>query len=115
MNLSSTLGIFGFDGDGIDTYGATGNSSDLTGYGGPEAYFSGINGSGTSGTVNFLNGGLAPLTETFFSLEEAPSLATGGVTATSAAPEPASLALAGIGAGCAFFGRLVRRRKQAVV
>jgi hypothetical protein len=52
--LSSGTNIFGFDGDGIDTYGAPGNASDTTGYGGPDAYFTNINAAQTSGTVNFL-------------------------------------------------------------
>jgi hypothetical protein len=69
--ISSSLGIFGFDGDGIDTYGAPGNGMDSTGYGGPNTYFTNINGSQTSGTVNFITP-LAPKGgSTYFSLENA--------------------------------------------
>jgi len=52
--LSSALNIFGFDGDGIDTFGAPSNSQDTYGYGGPNAYYGGINAAATSGTVNFV-------------------------------------------------------------
>jgi hypothetical protein len=74
--LTSTLDIFGFDGDGIDTYGAPGNNLDRTGYGGPNAYYTNINAGLTSGTVNFItpvapNGGT-----THFSLENALGSAT---------------------------------------
>ena len=71
LELKSSVGLFGFDGDGIDTYGIPGNALDSTGYGGPNAYFTNINSSLTAGTVNFIvpiaaNGGTS-----FFSLEEA--------------------------------------------
>jgi hypothetical protein len=52
--LTSGTDIFGFDGDGIDTYGAPGNSKDSTGYGGPDTYYTNINAAQTSGTVNFV-------------------------------------------------------------
>jgi hypothetical protein len=73
LTLKSSATIFGFDGDGIDTYGAPGNAQDDTGYGGPNTYFSGISGDRTSGTANFVvpipaNGGT-----TYFSLEDAVS------------------------------------------
>ena len=40
ITLSSTTDIFGFDGDGISTprFGAPGNSTDSTGYGGPDGF-----------------------------------------------------------------------------
>lgn len=74
--LSSNLPIFGFDGDGIDTYGISGNAMDSTGYGGPNTYFSDYSANRTMGTVHFIkplapNGG-----STFFSLEEAIGSAT---------------------------------------
>ncbi len=74
--LHSTLNIFAFDGDGIDTFGAPGNAQDQTGYGGPNSFFTNISADGTSGTVNFIvplaaNGGT-----TYFSLEEAIDSAT---------------------------------------
>jgi len=76
LGLRSVQAIFGFDGDGIDLYGVPGNSFDNTGYGGPNAYFTNINPSLTSGTVNFVvaivpHGGTA-----YFSLEESISSAT---------------------------------------
>jgi hypothetical protein len=46
--------ICGFDGDGIDYYGAPGNPMDSTGYGGPNAYFTNINASKTACRVNFI-------------------------------------------------------------
>jgi hypothetical protein len=80
INLSSgfTIGgltfggqnIFGFDGDGINTYGAPGNSKDSTGYGGPNTYFANVNSNQTQGKANFVTG-LAPGTSTYFSLENA--------------------------------------------
>jgi hypothetical protein len=71
LGLKSAQTVFGFDGDGIDTYGIPGNIFDFTGYGGPNAYFTNIDPSLTSGDVNFItpiaaNGGTA-----YFSLEEA--------------------------------------------
>jgi hypothetical protein len=69
LGLRSAQTVFGFDGDGIDTYGVAGNSSDSTGYGGPNAYFTDIDPSTTSGTVNFITP-IAPGKTAFFSLEE---------------------------------------------
>jgi len=76
LGLASSLGIFAFDGDGIDVYGAPGNGLDNTGYGGPNAYFTNIGGGGTTGTVRFITpiatgGGTA-----YFSLENALNAAT---------------------------------------
>jgi hypothetical protein len=85
LNLSSTPDIYGnrifwFDGDGIDAYGAPGNGSDNTGYGGPLGYFTGIAADANSGTVNFI-GGIAPGDYTFFSLEtDLTSVPGGGTT-----------------------------------
>jgi hypothetical protein len=74
--LRSNLVIFGFDGDGIDTYGAPSNAMDNTGYGGPNAYFTNYSADPRTGTVNFIvpiaaNGGTA-----YFSLENALGSAT---------------------------------------
>jgi PEP-CTERM motif len=100
INLTSpNLDIFGFDGDGIDTFGATGNAQDNTGYGGPNAFFTNINLSNfESGTVNFIapiaaNGG-----EGFFSLEEQIDVSAPPVINGGNAPEPSSLILLCTGA-----------------
>ena len=70
IGLTSVLSIFGFDGDGLNAYGIPGNPKDPTGYGGPNAYFTGINSAQNTGTVNFIVP-LAPGTGTaFFALEE---------------------------------------------
>lgn len=120
--VSSLQTIFGFDGDGIDTYGAPGNGTDHTGYGGPDTFFTGINGTDTSGTISFVTalaagvGGVCndstPSTvggcATFFSLEEPLSISS---ITVGPVPEPASFAILGAGlVGMAFLGR--RRRKS---
>lgn len=114
FNITGSF-IFGFDGDGIDTYNgdtstftapAAGNP-DTTGYGGPNGYFTGINGALSSGTVNFANGGIAAGGSDFFSLEEPISTASLPVITTST-PEPASLAIIAI--GLLGFGAARRRR-----
>lgn len=103
FNISSANDIFGFDGDGIDDYGpsslvATGNNPDTTGYGGPDGFFTNITTSGgiESGTVNFANGGIAPGGFDFFSLEE-PVAVDFIVVTPPTVPEPASMAILGVG------------------
>ena len=87
--------IFRLDGDGIDLYaGIPANTMDTTGYGGPMGYFTNINGSMSSGTVNFM-GGLANGGTTYFSLEESININQPPVIGN--VPEPASFALMGIG------------------
>jgi hypothetical protein len=88
--------IFGFDGDGINTFGIAGNAQDPSGYGGPNAFFTNI--VGDTGTVNFITP-IAPGGFGYFSLEEAPNLQVpiivgpgNGVT-----PEPSSFILLGTG------------------
>src|SRR5579859_1017093 len=75
LGLRSTNNIFGFDGDGVDTYGAPGNSADTTGYGGPSAAFANISTDTTTGTVNVASGVAAHGGMTYFSLENALSSA----------------------------------------
>src|SRR5215470_17060988 len=54
LGLASGSNIFGFDGDGLTTFGLPGNAFDSSGYGGPNAYFTNINSSATGGNVNFI-------------------------------------------------------------
>jgi hypothetical protein len=72
--LTSSLDIAGFDGDGIDAYGAPSNAMDSTGYGGPNAFFTNINPAGTAVTVNFITPLAAHGGTGYFSLEEAVSI-----------------------------------------
>ena len=108
INIASSTNtdIYGFDGDGIDTFGALGNSSDNTGYGGPLGFFTNINGAFTSGTVNF-KGGLPDGAFTYFSLEEAITFNQIVVT-SGGVPEPSTLLM--MGTGIAGFAGLVRRK-----
>ncbi|HEY0436013.1 MAG TPA: PEPxxWA-CTERM sorting domain-containing protein [Phenylobacterium sp.] len=121
IHLSGNTDIFGFESDGIDVYGATGNALDSSGYGGPNAYFSHITGGCTyygcsqSGDVNFIvpiaNGG-----SDYFSLEERLSEATfqgdgGGIS--SGAPEPATWAM--MLTGFLGLGATMRRRRAAAL
>ncbi len=91
LELQSSFDIFGFDGDGIETFGIAGNNRDSTGYGGPNAYFTNISVDQMRGTVNFItpipaNGGTG-----FFSLENALNSATAcSSVLNNAVPKPAS-------------------------
>ncbi|MGA8714299.1 MAG: PEP-CTERM sorting domain-containing protein [Roseiarcus sp.] len=78
--------IGGFDGDGIDAYGAPGNAMDTTGYGGVDAYFA--NNTIDALTVNFIGGIPGGGGQGYFSLEEpvslsAPPVVTPGVPEAS--------------------------------
>jgi hypothetical protein len=112
INLSSaTLDIFGFDGDGIDVYGGGSNTTDKTGYGGPDAYFTNIGCSNMCGTVNFLNGGIAANGGTgYFSLENQVAL---NQVVVSGVPEPATWAMM-IG-GFALMGAGLRSRRKVAL
>ena len=77
-HVSGPYSIFAFDGDGICTYvSASYCATATTKYEGPGVTFSGINSSGTTGTVNVSN--LAAGATTYFSLEGSPaSISAGG-------------------------------------
>jgi hypothetical protein len=101
-------GIFAFDGDGICAY-ITCTWAAPTGYEGPLVTFSGINGTGTTGTVNVT--GLANGATTFFSLEGSPASIAGGggVGVPPSVPEPETWAMMGL--GLAALGAVARRRR----
>jgi hypothetical protein len=69
--LAATTGkpLFGFDGDGVCTYGLTGCPFGTTGYEGPNVSFSSISADTTSGSVDF-NPAIPPGGHAYFSLEE---------------------------------------------
>lgn len=126
--LSSTLPIYSFDGDGINTYGANGginNAQDPTGYGGPNAFFTNINGTFlngnatgtglyTTGIVNFITpipvGG-----QDYFSLEENIATQGGGIT-VGGVPEPSTWAMMLLGfAGLGFLSFRKSKRRSAIL
>jgi hypothetical protein len=107
--LSSGQPIFSFDGDGIDTYVSGSDASDTSGYGGPNAYFTAINGALTAGTVDFSTA-LTNGQTTYFSLELAPTAGNSGITGTvgGVVPEPNSLML--LGTGVLGLAGMIRRK-----
>jgi len=126
INLSSAVdNIFGFDGDGICgsssgsqtttspgyTFVGGGNpcthSTDISGYGGPYVSYTNVSANQESGTVNFGNGGIAPGSGSFFSLEGPVDI---NLAVTSGVPEPATFSLMGI-AVCGLF--LIRKIRKA--
>jgi PEP-CTERM motif len=106
ITVSAPNGPFGFDGDGIDTFGVTG--SDPTGYGGPDATFTNISLDLDTGTVVFGPNGIAPGGSDIFSLEEAIALNT--IVVTRGVPEPSTWAMMLL--GFVGLGFLARRRKS---
>jgi PEP-CTERM motif len=104
INLASSTDIYGFDGDGIDTFGAPSNTSDTSGYGGPDTFYTNINSTDTSGTVDFVTALAANGGSTYFSFEEAlvPS------QIVSPVPEPGTLLM--MGTGIAGFAGMLRRK-----
>jgi hypothetical protein len=119
LNITSTTGAFGFDGDGICTFTFTGSSycsgtyyqSDPGDYAGPGVTFTNITGGGNNGTVNFspaipANGGTG-----YFSLEGLPSASLVVTTGPTGSPAPPSLVL--LLAALACMGLYFAFRKQA--
>ena len=95
------------EGDGIDTFTGITNAASAAlfdpgfttdqgtvGYGGADAYFTNVNFATDFGTVNFLNG-IAPGGFDYFSLEE--SIIPCAPPEVGQLPEPASMALFGVG------------------
>jgi PEP-CTERM motif len=125
INLSAAVvangGLFGFDGDGINssTYlNTSSNTHDTTGYGGPLSFFTNINSVScpsfiachTSGTVNFF-GGLANGASTYFSLEEALTLQQ-----IQGVPEPSTWGMMILGfMGIGLMGYRRSRRNSSVL
>ena len=100
-------GLFAFDGDGINAVlGLPANSHDTSygAYGGPLSFFTNINATDTTGTVNFF-GGLANGATTYFSLESSFATTSGLPSST---PEPGTLVL--LGTGLLGVAGTVRRR-----
>jgi hypothetical protein len=106
FHLSSSQDIGGFDGDGIDAYGATSNPSDASGYGGPNAFYT--DNTGTAVTVNFLTPIATGGGTSYFSLEEPVDLSAPPVV-TPGTPEASTWAM--MLAGFAGMGFIAYRKR----
>jgi len=101
--------IFGFDGDGLQSYSGAGGTPDTSGYGGQTS-------TGANTSFNVLNSnagyvifgsGVANGAWAYFSLEEAPTL---NITVSNGVPEPGSLLIFGTGLlGLFFFVKRLRK------
>jgi len=120
VNITSTTGVFGLDGDGICVYTFVGsaycNANQKAGidpgdYYGPTSTFSAISSNGNNGTVNF-SPAIAAGASSYFSLEGIPTASLGVSTGPSATPAPSSILLmftALVGVGLFFLSRRFAR------
>ncbi|HEY4173264.1 MAG TPA: PEP-CTERM sorting domain-containing protein [Rhodopila sp.] len=123
FNVTSNGDIFDFTVNGIDGYASdgvtpTGDNSDTTGYGGPDAYFTAISGSTSdepeTGTINFANGGLQPGATDYFALvgpvdfSESPTV--NPYVPDPLLPEPGTLTILSVGLLASGVARRFRRK-----